>query len=146
MTITLQSNKPALGTLADTTKTPLAAPVERAQAVVDIKFDSDISLDRGDLALVQEPQASGQRIRHRLLTFKGEWFLDLGFGPDYRGQVFVKNPRIDVVSALLRAEIVKSAAGQFTSFDASFNRAARALTVSYAMTLPVGTVSETVVL
>jgi hypothetical protein len=107
--------------------------------MMDIKFDDDISLSGGDIAVVDEPQASGQRARDRLLTFQGEWFLDLLFGPPYRGQVFVKNPRLDVIGALLRSEIAKSIDGNFTAFDASLNQVTRKLTVSASVETESGT-------
>jgi hypothetical protein len=88
---------------------------------VDIALvGDDIVIEDGDLRSVDEPQATGQRIRDRLLTFRGEWFLDLLFGPDYRADVFLKNPNSGHVSAVLKEEILKSIDnGRITAFEVS---------------------------
>jgi len=106
----------------------------------DIKFTDDISIENGDLAVVESSQAAGQRIRHRLLTFRGEWFLDLEFGPPYREQILVKNPPLDIIGAIIRSEIIKSQPGEFMSFEASLNNATRSLKVDATMITTEGTV------
>lgn len=112
--------------------------------MTDIKFHNDIEIVNGDIALIEEPAASGQRIRHRLLTFRGEWFLDLLFGPPYREEVLVKNPRLDVIGAILKSEILKSVDGEFTAFEASLNNATRNLSLTYSIQTTTGTISDTV--
>lgn len=114
--------------------------------MMDIKFVNDIEIVNGDLAMVDEPQASGQRIRHRLLTFRGEWFLDLGFGVPYRENILVRNPRLDVIGAIFRSEILKSAAGEFTDFSASIDNQTRRLTLSFSLQTTQGNVSDTVII
>jgi len=60
---------------------------------MDLKLNNDLELKNGDLLIIQNASATAQRIRHRLLTFQGEWFLDLLFGPTYREDILIKNPR-----------------------------------------------------
>jgi hypothetical protein len=112
--------------------------------MMDIKFVDDLSVHDGDIEFVDEPDATGQRIRHRLLTFRAEWFLDLTFGVPYREQIFVKNPRQEVIGAILRAEILKSADGQITSFSSDLNSATRKLTVSFNLETVQGPIAEVV--
>lgn len=111
--------------------------------MMDLKCVDDIELESGDLATIDEPDASGQRIRHRLLTFRGEWFLDLGFGPPYIEQIFVKNPRLEIIGSVLRSEIGKSVSGSFTKFEASLNQATRRLTVATTVDTTFGQTSVT---
>lgn len=99
----------------------------------DFKFTNDLVIENGDIAIVRNANATGQAIRDRLSTFMGEWFLDLFFGPDYRDKILVKNPRLDVVSAIIKDEILKSVAGTFTDFDATINTTTRKLTLSYTI-------------
>lgn len=106
--------------------------------------DNDIVIKNGDIEVVDEPQASAQRMRDRLLTFRGEWFLNLQFGVPYRDNILIKNPRADVISAILKAEMLKSAEGTFTSFESSFNQKTRALTVSATMETTDGEASVTI--
>lgn len=107
--------------------------------MIDIRFEGDLVLQAGDLAVVEEPDASGQRIRDRLMTFRGEWFLDLGFGVPYYDNILVKAPRIEVVSAIIKAEILKSATGEFSSFDANLDSRTRKMTVDATIKTPDGT-------
>ncbi len=110
---------------------------------LDLKFTNDLVIDKGDLTLVQHDAATGQAIRDRLATFRGEWFLDLLFGPDYREDILVKNPQLGVVSAILKDEILKSTDGVFTAFDVSLD-AARKLTISYTINTTGKVLSDTI--
>ena len=99
---------------------------------MDLKLDklgNDISIASGDIETVKGIDEAGQRIRDRLLTFIGEWFLNLSFGVDYIGRIMVKNPRTSVVSAHLRSEILKSADGKITAFSSDIKD--REFTVNY---------------
>lgn len=113
---------------------------------MDLKFDNDLVIQKGDLVLVSGANASAQRIRDRLLTFRGEWFLDLDYGPNYLRDVMIKNPRLNIVAAILKQQILKSEPGaEFISFDASIN-ASRKLSLSYELSTLNGTVSSEVTL
>lgn len=114
--------------------------------MTDIRFDDDLILQGGDLALVEEPDASGQRIHDRLMTFRGEWFLDLGYGTPYYNNILVKAPRIEVISAILKAEILKSADGEFTSFTADIDSRTRRLTVAATLKTPDGITNVSIAL
>lgn len=111
---------------------------------MDLKFDNDLVIENGDIQTVSGADEIGQRIRDRLLTFKGEWFLDLSYGPDYRADILVKNPSINVVTAVLKKEILKSADGKFTDFSAEFVN--RKLTISFDLQTSNGTVTEEITL
>lgn len=95
------------------------------------KLNNDLSIASGDIETIKGIDEAGQRIRDRLLTFIGEWFLNLSFGVDYIGRIMVKNPRTSVVSAHLRSEILKSADGKITAFSSNIED--RVLTVNYDM-------------
>lgn len=107
---------------------------------MDLKFDNDIVIEGGDLQVVTGSNETAQHIRDRLMTFKGEWFLDLSYGPDYRADILTKNPSINVVNAVLKKEILKSADGQITRFDAEFIN--RKLTISYDLQTSNGEITE----
>lgn len=111
---------------------------------MDLKLHNDIEITNGDLVLVSGANATAQRIRHRLLTFRGEWFLDLQFGPTYREDVMIKNPRLDVVTAVIKSEILKSTdGGTFEEFEAVLN-GRRELDISYTVNLEGETISEVI--
>lgn len=114
-------------------------------AHTDLKFTTDLILDKGDLVLLDHDAADGQSIRDRLATFRGEWFLDLLFGPDYRNDILVKNPNLDFIDSILKAEILKSLenGGTFTDFDVSLD-AARKLTISYNVNTTESELNDTI--
>ena len=112
---------------------------------VDLQFTNDLTIDKGDLVLLSHDDAVGQSIRDRLATFRGEWFLDLEFGPDYREDILVKNPRLDVVSSILKDEILKSVDGTFTEFEVTHD-SQRRYTLSYTIDTTEGVVSDTLVI
>lgn len=99
---------------------------------LDFKFTNDLIIDKGDIVMLSHSQAIGQAIRDRLATFKGEWFLDLQFGPDYRKDTLLKNARIDVVNAILKDEILKTASGTFTEFEIK-EEAERSFSLTYSL-------------
>ncbi len=101
---------------------------------MDIKLDSstnDLSIVTGDIETVSGTTEQTQRIRDRLLTFLGEYFLNLSYGVDYIGKILVKNPRTGIVSAHIRSEILKSVPGKITAFSSVLKD--RKLTVEYSM-------------
>lgn len=111
----------------------------------DLKFTNDLVIENGDIILLGHDDADGQSIRDRLSTFRGEWFLDLLFGPDYRKDILVKNPRLDIVSSILKDQILKSVDGVFTEFEISID-SLRHTTISYTIDTTAGTLSDTIVI
>lgn len=111
--------------------------------MIDLKYQNDLVIESGDLATVEENEAAAQRIKDRLLTFNGEWFLDLSFGPDYRKDILIKNPRQDVVNAVIKNEILKSKDGTFSEFSIDFD-SERRMTTEYKLDTTNGIISDTV--
>ena len=113
---------------------------------MDLKLTNDLEVMNGDLSLIQDASATAQRIRHRLLTFRGEWFLDLIFGPTYKDDILIKNPRLDVVTAIIKSEILKSVEdGSFDDFSASLS-SDRKLSISYTLNLGDEIITEAIIL
>lgn len=113
---------------------------------MDLKFDNDLVIEKGDLVLVSGAKETGQRVRDRLLTFRNEWFLDLDYGPNYLRDVMIKNPRLNIVAAILKQEILKSAPNaEFTTFDASIN-SSRELSINYELSTIDGPLSDEIAL
>lgn len=68
----------------------------------DLAFRTD-----GDVALTSGFRRVAQRLRLRLLRWRGEWLLDRRIGVPYRGTLFdVKPPRLSVLGAELKRVIV----------------------------------------
>ena len=102
--------------------------------MTDLKIDpltNDISLAQGRVVTTEGDDAKGQRIRTRLLTVRGEWFLDTSFGVDYYGIVWVKDTPQAVLAAHIQDEILKEAdeGDEITSFEMDYDGTTRTLSV-----------------
>lgn len=103
---------------------------------MDIRYNNDLVVTKGDLVLVTGVSESAQRIRDRLQTFLGEWFLDLKYGVDYRKDILVKNPNSTFIYTILKREALKSEPNAvFESFDIDLNNLTRAMTVIFTITV-----------
>ena len=110
---------------------------------MDARYDTDLVIENGDLATVDGADAVAQRIRDRLLTFRGEWFLDLEFGPPYREEILKKQVTMEAVSAILKTEILQVVAGEFEDFEIELD-SERRLEISYTFNVAEGQIQETV--
>ena len=113
---------------------------------MDFEYSNDLVIANGDIRLVTGLPEDAQRIKDRLSTFIGEWFLDIQFGPDYRKDVLKKNPNIQLISALLREEILKSVPGaSIIGFTSSLS-STRVLSISYTVKTNNGIVADVIVI
>ena len=98
----------------------------------------DLAVSGGALVFATDAQAVVQAVRSRLLTFRGEWYLDLGYGVPYFEDVLVKNPNLPAIAATLRAQIL-SVPGVLEIVSFSFDYlGTRELRVNYVATSDFG--------
>ena len=99
----------------------------------------DLDVSTGSFQTLTGPEYAAQKIRQRFKLFLGEWFLDQSLGVPWFTQVFVKNPNLDAIRALFRAELLKVpgivSVGQIES---SFVPATRTLSLAYVATYQTG--------
>jgi len=92
---------------------------------MDIKLDDsgDISFTGGESSVTSiGAEDLAQRIRIRLNTFQGEWFMDNTLGVDWWNRVFGKNRSKAAVDALLQEQILKEPdALQILSYSSSIS-------------------------
>lgn len=106
--------------------------------------ETNFMIDRttGDLAATADGTQIGrtlrtidtleQRIRTRLQTFMGEWYLDEDMGVPYFQEVLVKNPDVSRVRALLLTALLSvEGVKQVTQFDVAFIPGDRRFTVNF---------------
>jgi len=77
--------------------------------VRDLKLDADtgdLVVESGDLVLIEDLDVVAQRLRLKLRTVVGEWFLDTTSGVDYFGKILRKGVQQSAVEAELRAAIL----------------------------------------
>lgn len=118
--------------------------------VTDLKLDAagDIAVEAGDLALVHDADVVAQMARLRLMTVRGEWYLDEAFGTDYFGEVFTKAlaapraPDRGAVDATFRAALSSIPhVRAVTRLDFDFDAAARRLRVDFDLDTDFGPLS-----
>ena len=75
-----------------------------------------------------------QRLKIRLQTFKGEWFLDGTIGIDYFNQIAGKNRSKAAVDAIIQAEILKeNEVLQITAYSSVVNKTTRKITIQFTV-------------
>ena len=92
----------------------------------------DLDLSTGKFATLTGPEYAAQKIRQRFKLFLGEWFLDQSKGVPWFTEVFVKNPNLDLIRALFRAELLKvPGIVGVASVESAFTPATRTLSLAY---------------
>ena len=66
----------------------------------------DLIID-GDVIFIDNAERVAQQIKIQLLTFLGEWFLDITHGVPYLEYVLIKNPNFTLIRELFREQILK---------------------------------------
>lgn len=109
----------------------------------DLSLDpdtNDISVVQGRPVTISGRDAKAQRIRSRLMTVRGEWFLSTGFGLDYLGVIFVKATTPAVLAAHVKREILREAdpGDLITQFDMQYDGLTRTMDVTAVLESPDG--------
>jgi hypothetical protein len=88
-----------------------------------------------------------QQVKITLLAFLGEWFLDVTFGVPYLEDILVKNPHMASIETIFRAHILDVPhVTLITSFNMTWDRARRTLTVNFAANTDYGPIQDSVTL
>jgi hypothetical protein len=86
-----------------------------------------------------------QQIKMNLLTFLGEWFLNVTFGVPYLEEILVKNPRMASVETIFRKHISSVPdVLRIDSLGLNWDRKSRFLFVEFACTTSYGPIKESV--
>lgn len=92
---------------------------------------NDLFLDGDNLAMVEDAQAVGQHARQRLLTFEGEWFLDIEAGVSWLSDILGKGYNPALAEAVVKAELLNTdGVTSIETFSVSFNRNRRELVIN----------------
>jgi len=99
---------------------------------IDPLNNDDIVIEQGDLVVVRDLPYAGQRMRIRLDFQQGEWFLNLDEGIPYRQEIFVRNPNLSVISAVLRDRIISMPEiTRLQTFELTFDNVTGILRLSF---------------
>lgn len=113
---------------------------------IDWKLDADGDLDVGtDLAFAAGLDAVAQGVRIILLTFKGEWFLDLDHGVPYMQELLgYRFSPLKTQQAFRAAILTVPGVEEISSIEVSLSPATRALRVVWSVRTRFGDTPEEV--
>jgi hypothetical protein len=94
---------------------------------------------------INDADKCAQQIKMNLLTFLGEWFLDVTFGVPYLEEILVKNPRMASVETIIRKHISSVPdVIRIDSLSINWDRKTRYLFVEFSCTTNLGPIKESV--
>lgn len=106
--------------------------------------DGDLAIENNRWVLLTGTDAVRQRIRTRLRTFLGEWFLNLGLGVPYFQEILRKGPSLAAIESTIQDTIEGTpGVARVTDIFLTVDSTARQLTVTYTAQLTGGdTITE----
>ena len=115
----------------------------------DLALDAkthDLTLN-GDVLFIDNAERVAQQIKIQLLTFLGEWFLDVTHGVPYLDYVLIKNPNFTLIRELFHEQILKvDGVSNLVSIDIDFNSATRQMSLNYEAETEYGMITRKEVL
>lgn len=115
--------------------------------MLDLALNSlhDLDVKSLDLRLLDGADRVSQQLLIKLRLWQGEWFLDTEFGTPYLQQILGKQLTLSGAVAAIRASILEvDGVRQIITFNYSFNRQNRTLSVDFEVDTPYGIVEVAV--
>ena len=93
----------------------------------------DLAVEAGRFVLIGGQESIAQHVGQRLRMFLGEWPFDTSLGFPYRQSVFVKNPNLSSIKALVRKHILATpGVREVTSVELALDPLTRKATGTYS--------------
>ena len=103
----------------------------------------DLIIADGDLIAIDNAERVAQQIKIQLLTWLGEWFLDITHGVPYLDYILVKNPNIELARSIFKEQIMKvDDVNDVTSLEVYYNATERTMIVEYEASTSYGLVTR----
>jgi len=77
-------------------------------STIKIDVDGNFELVNNSLQITEGTDTIDQTLRHRLRTFKGEYFLDINTGIAYYQEILKKNPNSVIIDTIFKREILNT--------------------------------------
>lgn len=118
--------------------------------MLDIALDAkthDLVIRDGDFLHIDNAERVAQQIKIQLLTWYGEWFLDITHGVPYLEYILVKNPNFTLIRQVLMEQIQKVPdVDSVDSLEIEYNAKAREIQVDFAVSTKYGLITRKEVL
>lgn len=118
--------------------------------MLDIALDAkthDLVIKDGDFLHIDNAERVAQQIKIQLLTWYGEWFLDITHGVPYLEYILVKNPNFTLIRQVLMEQIQKVPdVDSVDSLEIEYNAKAREIQVDFAVSTKYGLITRKEVL
>lgn len=118
--------------------------------MLDIALDAkkhDIVLEDGDIVFIDSAERVAQQIKIQLLTFLGEWFLDITHGVPYLDYVLIKKPNFTIIRQIFWEQILKvENVESVDSIELEYNSSERTVIVEYSASTKYGLITRKEVL
>lgn len=108
--------------------------------------DGDITFINGDCPVTSSVSESlQQRLKIRLTTMLGEWFLDTSVGIDYFGSVLTKVKSKSTVDLIFQSEIVKDDyVDSIETFESTLDSSTRKYSLTFSVKATDGSLTESI--
>lgn len=118
--------------------------------MLDIALDAkthDLVIRDGDFLHIDSAERVAQQIKIQLLTWYGEWFLDITHGVPYLEYILVKNPNFTLIRQVLMEQIQKVPdVDSVDSLEIEYSAKAREIQVDFAVSTKYGLITRKEVL
>ena len=118
--------------------------------MLDIALDAkthDLVIRDGDFLHIDNAERVAQQIKIQLLTWYGEWFLDITHGVPYLEYILVKNPNFTLIRQVLMEQIQKVPdVDSVDALEIEYNAKAREIQVDFAVSTKYGLITRKEVL
>ena len=106
-----------------------------ADLLLDTRTHDLVLTAAGDTIVVTDVDLIRQRIKQRLLSIEGEWFLDVERGLPWFTEIIGKGAEQEQISALLATAIADTeGVDSLIQFDLTIDRRARSLFLQFRVT------------
>lgn len=102
----------------------------------DLKLDEDHDLELAgfDLQLTDNTEIVKQRLKQALLTFKGEWFLNVDLGIPYYESILGEKNSLQAIRSIFISSIGKvEGVREITEFELKYNDDTRLVSIIFSV-------------
>lgn len=96
------------------------------------KLTHDLEFTNGDVSLVQDVDYYVEKLKVKLLFFRGEWYADGDEGIPFIEEIYVKNPDLSIIDDLFKTQILDTEGiAEITEYESRFDAKTRILNLSF---------------